>query len=131
MALLKGWLLAHPAGATYRDVARATGMSPNRVGYAALDLHLFDPDLIVSVPAPKNGYTLRAGWNRTARLGEANQMRHNATRLDRQAIRCEKAARDYERRGHPTMGQWLRVSATHMTAQANELRALADALDRE
>jgi len=126
MTYLKAWLLANPAGGRYDQVAAALGWPEQRPAWVALDLHLFDPDLVVSIPAPKNDYTLRAGWNRTARRGEANQARHAATRLERMAIRWEKAAGQEK---NANIANWLRIGAHNARGEAAELRQIATVLD--
>src|SRR5262245_26224180 len=108
MTLTKAWLVTHPYGATYPDLAHAVGMSVQRTARAVDDLRWFDPDLIVSVPAPLNGYKARAKWNDTTRKGEGNQARHAATRLRSMARRWEKIANDREHAGDLPLAMMLR-----------------------
>jgi|SRR5262252_2317195 len=126
MTWVKAWLLTNPNGGRYDQVALSLGLSPNRVCNAALDLHLFDPDLVVSVPAPKNHYTLRAGWNETSKRGESNQARHASTRLYRIAERWEKAA---GQEPDLALAAMLRMAARNARNEAAELEAVAAAID--
>jgi len=123
--IVKGWLLANPSGGSYYDIAKRTGLSAPAVGRAVQDLHLHDPDVVVSIPAPKNGYTVRAGWNVTSRQGEGNQGRHAATRFDRMAIRWEKAA---AAETDPAMKAILTMNAASMRTVAANMRTAADIL---
>lgn len=92
MARLRDWCERHPAGASYAVIAADLRMPVQRVCNAAGDLQRFSgSDFVVSIPAPRNGYRFRAGWNDTAKQGEANQARHLATRLESQQIRLDKA----------------------------------------
>ena len=125
-ANVKGWLLAHSKGGTYYDIAGHLGMSPRQVAGAALDLHLFDPSLVVSIPAPKNGYLCRARWNETSSQGESSRLRYSATTLERTAVRLRKAA---TQTGSPAEATMLITQAMQAETTAAQQRLVAAALD--
>lgn len=125
MHSVKAWLLKHPKGGSYALVAQQTGFTVQAVQRACTDLHLFDPSLVVSIPAPRNGYRLRAHWNETSQWGEGNQARHAATRLDGLAARWEKAV---PQEADPAKAAILAMAIPRLHNDAAELRLIGEML---
>jgi hypothetical protein len=126
MENVKKWLLRHSKGGTYYDIGIALGFSPNQVAGAALDLHLFDPSLVVSIPSPKNGYLCRAHWNETSSQGESNRLRYSATTQERMAVRLRKAATQTT---SPVEATLMLTQAMQAETTAAQQRMLAATLD--
>lgn len=95
MVQVKTWLVTlmqqGGTGATYRSIAKGTGLSLPAVQRAVYDLQAKDPE-VIAVPAYGNQWQTSLGWTLEARVGEASQFRHNATRIENQAHRLDKIA---------------------------------------
>jgi len=126
MQIVQSWLLSHPRGGTYNTIAVGTGLSFNAVQGAVADLHRFVHDFVISIPAPRNNYVCRGGWNQTAMQGEANQARHLTTRLESQGVRLGKAA-DVE--PDPAQATVLRMKVAQVGVAADMERDLTAYLD--
>lgn len=107
---------------TYHDLSRRAGLSHAAAGRAVMDLSQED-GLVVGLPCYANDYTVSLGWANPARRGEGSQSRHNATRLERQAVRFENAAGETS---DPSEAAILKVMANNAKTQAANERILAD-----
>jgi hypothetical protein len=121
MTIVKAYLLAHPAGATYEGIAHAVGLSINAACYAVGDIKRFDPDLIVAVPTQHSGWRASIRW-RDIMHGEVNQAQHLKTRLETQANNLRKMARSNKFPTH--IAAIFMAAAAQSEAQAVQQEAL-------
>lgn len=129
MVQVKSWLVTllnqGGSGATYRSIARGTGLSVPAVQRAVSDLHKDDPE-VIAIPAYGNQWETSLGWTLEARIGEISQLRHNSTRVGNQAHRLIKIAAvttdPYEKLA-------LEATAREMEDAATRMGALADAME--
>lgn len=120
--IVKATLSRYPNGLRYDQLAKVTGLSHAAVCRAVDDLQ-YETNTVVGIPAPRNDYRVTLDWKQPAIEGESNQARHNATRLERQSIRLEKAGAVESSMDRAAM---LRMAASTGAAYAQQLRILAD-----
>jgi hypothetical protein len=126
MDSVRHWLGEHPEGGTYPEMAQGTGLVISSVRRAVDDLHRSDPH-VYAVPAPHNGYRASANLDWRAARGEANQLRHLATRLDTFALRNEKIATDPKLiAGLPVSARGLQLSVEQSRFVAHQMTQLAE-----
>ena len=89
---VEAWLQTHQGShTTYSDIAAGLVVGETRVRGAVADLQRFGTNAI-SIPTSKNGWNVHMEWDNDARLGEANQSRHLASRLESSQVRKEHGA---------------------------------------
>lgn len=116
-------LRAHPTGLTYHDLAVITGLSHAAVGKGVK--WLGEDGVVIGLPAPKNGYRATLDDVVTAKVGEANQGRHLATRLESMASRLEAHAAA----SSGPYQAYVRSAARHLTTTAADVRDLVSVME--
>jgi hypothetical protein len=121
MVQIKSLLARYKTGLRYDELADKSGLTAAAVSRACDDLR-YEADVVVGIPAPGNGYRVVLGWKKATKLGEANQARHNGTRLLRASDRLKVAA---DEAADANEAAALRIAARHLAASAADLKELA------